>query len=278
MPGTQDIRYATLAVTSLASGSSGNALLVRSRNAAILVDCGVPLRTIERALMRSGLSPDQLSAILITHEHGDHTMSAGSLARRYGVPLIANQATLAALEHDLTGAMVQELATGAATMIADVHVGSFPVSHDAAEPVGYTISVDGWCVGIATDLGRWDDVVVKGLMPADLVVIEANHDQERLWRAPYAEVVKQRIYSPTGHLDNIAAGRLLARLGTDGRRRSAWLAHLSQEANSPQIAEQVVRGVLALAGVRCVRVTALPRRTPLHWSSDMHGEQLALFD
>jgi phosphoribosyl 1,2-cyclic phosphodiesterase len=250
MPGTQDISRATLAVTSLASGSSGNVLLVRSRNAAILVDCGVPLRTIERALMRSGLSPDQLSAILITHEHGDHTMSAGPLARRYGVPLIANQATLAAMEHDLTGATVRELATGAATMIAD----------------------------IPTDLGRWDDVVVNGLTPADLVVIEANHDQERLWRAPYAGVVKQRIYSPTGHLDNVAAGRLLARLGTDGRRRSAWLAHLSQEANSPQIAEQVVRGVLALAGVRCVSVTALPRRTPLHWSSDMHGEQLALFD
>ena len=74
MPGTQDISRATHAVTSLASGSSGNVLLVRSRNAAILVDCGVPLRTIERALTRSGLSPDQLSAILITHEHGDHTM------------------------------------------------------------------------------------------------------------------------------------------------------------------------------------------------------------
>jgi phosphoribosyl 1,2-cyclic phosphodiesterase len=278
MPGTQDISRATLAVTSLASGSSGNALLVRSRNAAILVDCGVPLRTIERALMRSGLSPDQLSAILITHEHGDHTMSAGPLARRYGVPLIANQATLAAMEHDLMGATVQELATGAATTIADIHVGSFPVSHDAAEPVGYTISVDGWCVGIATDLGRWDDVVVNGLTPADLVVIEANHDQERLWRAPYAAVVKQRISSPTGHLDNVAAGRLIARLGADGRRRSAWLAHLSQEANSPQIAEQVVRGILALAGVQGVSVTALPRHTPMHWSSDMHGKQLALFD
>jgi phosphoribosyl 1,2-cyclic phosphodiesterase len=182
------------------------------------------------------------------------------------------------MEHDLTGATVRELATGAATMIADIHVGSFPVSHDAAEPVGYTMSVDGWCVGIATDLGRWDDVVVNGLTPADLVVIEANHDQERLWRAPYAGVVKQRISSPTGHLDNVAAGRLLTRLGTDGRRRSAWLAHLSQEANSPQIAEQVVRGVLTLAGVQCVSVTALPRRTPMHWSSDMHGEQLALFD
>ncbi|ABU59850.1 MBL fold metallo-hydrolase [Roseiflexus castenholzii] len=268
----------TLYVTSLASGSSGNVLLVRTGDAALLVDCGLPLRTIEPALTRIGIHPAQLSAILLTHEHGDHVLSAGALARRYGVPIIANQPTLAAIEQDLAGVPFQELATGAATMIADFGVRSFPVPHDAAEPVGYTISAGGWCVGIATDLGHWNDTIVEGLTPADLVVIEANHDQEKLWRAPYVEVVKHRIYGPTGHLDNIAAGRLLARLGADGRRRSAWLAHLSREANTPQIAEQVVRGVLALAGVRCIGIAALPRRAPIHWSSDMHGEQLSLFD
>jgi phosphoribosyl 1,2-cyclic phosphodiesterase len=268
----------TLYVTSLASGSSGNALLVRSGEAALLVDCGLPLRTLESALARIDVHPAQLSAILLTHEHGDHALSAGLLARRYGIPVVANQPTLAAIEHDLTGIPFQELATGAAATIAGFGVRSFPVPHDAAEPVGYTISAGRWCVGIATDLGHWNDAVVEGLAPADLVVIEANHDQERLWRAPYVEVVKHRIYGPTGHLDNIAAGRLLACLGADGRRRSAWLAHLSREANTPQIAEQVVRSVLALADVRYLGVAALPRRTPMHWSSDMHGEQLSLFD
>ncbi len=268
----------TLIVTSLASGSSGNALLVRSGDAALLVDCGLPLRTLEPALARVDLHPAQVSAILLTHEHGDHALSAGVLARRYGLPVVANQPTLAAIEHDLANVAVQELATGAAATIAGFSVRSFPVPHDAAEPVGYTIRAGRWCVGIATDLGHWNDTIVEGLAPADLVVIEANHDQERLWRAPYVEVVKHRIYGPTGHLDNIAAGRLLARLGADGRRRSAWLAHLSQEANTPQIAEQVVRGVLAFAGVQYIRVDALPRRAPLHWSSDMHGEQLSLFD
>ncbi len=268
----------TLTVTSLASGSSGNALLVRSGDTALLVDCGLPLRTIERALAHADVHPAQLSAILLTHEHGDHMLSAGPMARRYSIPVVANRPTLAALAQDLEGAPVQELATGATVSIAGFGVCSFPVPHDAAEPVGYTISAGRWCVGVATDLGHWNDTIVEGLTPADLVVIEANHDQEKLWRAPYVEVVKHRIYSPTGHLDNIAAGRLLARLGRDGRRRSAWLAHLSQEANSPQIAEQVVRGVLALAGVQYLGVAALPRRAPLHWSSDIHGEQLSLFD
>lgn len=268
----------TLYVTSLASGSSGNALLVRTGDAVLLVDCGLPLRTLELALARVDVHPAQLSAILLTHEHGDHALSAGVLARRYGVPIIANRPTLAAIEQDLTGVSCEELATGAATMIAGFAVRSFPVPHDAAEPVGYTIRAGGWCVGIATDLGHWNDTIVEGLTPADLVVVEANHDQERLWRAPYVEVVKHRIYGPTGHLDNMAAGRLLARLGADGRQRSAWLAHLSREANTPQIAEQVVRGVLALAGVRYIGVAALPHRAPVHWSSDMHGEQLSLFD
>jgi phosphoribosyl 1,2-cyclic phosphodiesterase len=269
---------ATLTVTSLASGSSGNVLLVRSGDAALLVDCGLPLRTLEPALARVDMHPAQLSAILLTHEHGDHALSAGPLARRYGIPLVANRPTLMAVEHDLTGIPVQELATGAAATIAGFSVRSFPVPHDAAEPVGYTIGAGGWCVGIATDLGHWNDTIVEGLAPADLVVIEANHDQEKLWRAPYVEVVKQRIYGPTGHLDNIAAGRLLARLAADGRRRSAWLAHLSQEANTRQIAEQIVRGVLALASAQYVSIVALPRRMPIHWSSDMHGEQLLLFD
>ena len=93
-------------------------------------------------------------------------------------------------------------------------------------------------MGVAIDLGSWDDGVLDGLRAADLVVLEANHDRERLRLAPYDWAVKQRIYSPLGHLDNMEAGALLARLGADGRRRTAWLAHLSERANSPQIATQ----------------------------------------
>jgi phosphoribosyl 1,2-cyclic phosphodiesterase len=267
----------TLRVTSFASGSSGNALLIQTDTCALLVDCGLPQRAIERHLRHAGLAPSDLTAILLTHEHGDHALSAGPLARRYGIPLIANRPTADALGLLRDGVPFQVLPTGAMREIAGIAVRSFRVPHDAAEPVGYTIGAGGWCVGVAIDLGSWDEGVLGGLAQADLVVLEANHDRERLRMAPYAWPIKQRIYSPLGHLDNMEAGALLALLGADGRRRTAWLAHLSEQANSPRIAVDVVASVLALADVACIGVHALPRRAPLTWESDRHLEQLELF-
>ena len=266
-----------LRVTSLASGSSGNALLVQKDNYALLVDCGLPQRTIERHLRHAGLAPSDLTAILLTHEHGDHALSAGPLARRYGIPLIANRPTADALGLLRDGVPFQVLPTGVAREIVGITVRSFRVPHDAAEPVGYAISAGGWCVGVAIDLGSWDESVLDGLAQADLVVLEANHDRERLRMAPYAWPIKQRIYSPFGHLDNVEAGALLARLGADGRKRTAWLAHLSEHANSPRIAVDIVSSVLALADVTCIGVHALPRRAPLTWESDRHLQQMELF-
>lgn len=266
-----------LRATSLASGSSGNALLVQYGADAILVDCGVSQRAIERQLRGAGLAPGDVRAVLLTHEHHDHTHCAGPLARRYSLPVVANAPTLAALAGDLTGVSQYELAVRAFLEIGPFTVQSFRVPHDAAAPVGYLIRAGRWCVGVAIDLGSWDMSVADALRPADLLVVESNHDTERLRVAPYAWPVKQRIYSPLGHLDNVEAGRLLARVCADGRRRTAWLAHLSQEANSPQIAVKVVEGVLSLAEVRCLSVHALPRRAPLTWESDRHMEQLELF-
>ena len=267
----------TLRVTSLASGSSGNALLIQADGAALLVDCGLTQRAIERQLRYAGLQPVDLAAILLTHEHGDHALSAVPFSRRYGVPLVANEPTAVALGLLSQGAAFRVLPTGGMAEIAGLVVRSFPVPHDAAEPVGYTIQAKGWCVGIAIDMGSWDAAVLDGLAPADLVIVESNHDRERLRIAPYSWPVKQRIFGPRGHLDNMDAGALLARLGADGRRRTAWLAHLSEQANSPRIALDVVGGVLALAEVRCITVHALPRRAPMIWESDRHLEQLELF-
>lgn len=267
----------TIRVTSIASGSSGNAMLVQAGSAALLIDCGLPQRVIERQLRYVGLRPADLTAILLTHEHGDHALSAGPLARRYGVPVVANGPTAAALGDALDGVALHALPVGETIAVGGFAVQSFPVPHDAAEPVGYTVRAEGWCVGVAVDLGSWDDAVLAGLMPADLVVLEANHDRERLRIAPYTWPVKQRIFGPRGHLDNVEAGALLARLGAAGRRRTAWLAHLSERANSPRIAVDVVTGVLALAEVACVGVRALPRRAPLTWESDRHLQQLDLF-
>jgi phosphoribosyl 1,2-cyclic phosphodiesterase len=266
-----------LIVTSLASGSSGNVLFVRCSAGAILIDCGLPQRTLERALAHAELRPSDLSAILLTHEHGDHVGCAGPFARRHGLRVVANRATLAALRDDLRDCQTTELTTGGTQQIGPFTVRSFALPHDAADPVGFVVDHDGVRVAIATDLGSWGDSVAQALAEADLVVLEANHDRERLFRAPYAWPIKQRIASERGHLDNVDAGRLLAKIGADGRRRTAWLAHLSQEANSAEIALRVVRNLLSMARISSITVDALPRRAPLTWASDERGEQLRMF-
>ena len=267
----------TMRVTSFASGSSGNALLVQTAETNLLVDCGISQRAIERHLRRAGLHPADLHAILLTHEHGDHVLSAGPLARRYNLPIVANGPTIAALGDVLDRVDVLEIGSDDALRIGSCAVQSFAVPHDAAAPIGYTICANGWCVGIAIDLGSWHDGVLNGLADADIVVVEANHDREKLRAAPYTWPIKQRIFSPLGHLDNVAAGELLARLGADGRRRMAWLAHLSERANSPQIATRMVQSVLALESVACINLHALPRSAPLTWESDRHMAQLDFF-
>jgi phosphoribosyl 1,2-cyclic phosphodiesterase len=265
-------------VTSFASGSSGNALLIRAGTTAILVDCGISQRALERHLAHIGLQPADVSAILLTHEHGDHTLCAGPFARRHKTPIIATGPTLAALGAAVRGVELCEIGVGGALGIGECAVQSFLVPHDAAAPVGYTIRVGNWCVGIAIDLGCWNEDVVGALAPADLIILEANHDREKLRAAPYTWPVKQRIFSPYGHLDNVDAGNLLARVAADGRKRTAWLAHLSEQANSPTLATRVVSSVLALAEISTVTVNALPRREAVSWESDQHLHQLSLFE
>lgn len=266
-----------LRVTSFASGSSGNALLIHADGGALLIDCGLPQRRIERHLAHAGLKPSDLAAIVLTHEHGDHTHSAGPMARRHQIPVIANRPTAHVLSGALSGAEVRLMDVGGALELGPFSLRSFPVPHDAVAPVGYCVRVGSWCVGVAIDLGSWDEAVLEGLRDADLVVVEANHDREKLRAAPYDWAVKQRIFSPRGHLDNVDAGALLARLGADGRRRTAWLAHMSERANSPNIALNIITNVLSMAAVSCIQLHALPRQAPLVWESDRHLQQLELF-
>lgn len=265
-----------LTAISLASGSSGNALLLRCGSEALLIDCGLTQRALERHLARMGLAPTSLQAIVITHEHGDHIGCAGPFARRYRVPVVVNRLTAAAVRSELAGAELIDLPAGIEVTLGRFAVRSFPVSHDAADPVGVVVTAGGACVAIATDLGCWDARVAAALTNGDLVVLEANHDRERLRRSFYAADLKNRIAGERGHLDNIEAGRLLAQIGADGRQRTAWLAHLSQEANSPEIALRMVRGVLAMTSVTSIDVHALPRRATLVWTSDGRAEQLRL--
>lgn len=268
----------TLTVTALASGSNGNALLIQAGQTALLVDCGLSLKAIERYLRQRGVEPHDLAAVVLTHEHDDHSHSAGPLCRRYGLPLVANRPTLAALGQATTKVQTHPLDAAGCTQIGALSLRGFAVPHDAAAPLGFLISFENWSVGIAVDLGGWDETLVQALSPADLLIVEANHDRERLLASPYPWGIKQRIMSPLGHLDNLGAGELLARICADGRPRSAWLGHLSEQTNSPAMAIRSVQSCLRLAGVRDLRLAVAERGRPsVSWSSADCLHQQSMF-
>jgi phosphoribosyl 1,2-cyclic phosphodiesterase len=269
-------------VTSLASGSSGNALIIQRDGASLLIDCGITLRTMEKLLRYRGVAPESICALLLTHEHGDHALSAAALARRYGVPVVCNAATRDALGAEVDGVDVELLPVGESACVGPFDVRSFRLRHDAADPVGYRVAADGAALALAVDLGSWDDSTAAALAGADLLVVEANHDRELLMAAPYPWSIRQRIFGPLGHLDNMQCGELLARAGV-GAGSEVWLAHLSEQTNTPRVATAGVRRVLDLANRREVALRALPRRSvngpggAPAWHSDTRLLQQTLF-
>lgn len=271
----------SLTVTSLASGSSGNALLAQCGDDALLIDCGIALRTLEKLLAYRDIAPRGIRALLLTHEHGDHTLSAAALARRYGIPVVCNSLTRAALSDELDAVAVEELPVGQRATIGPFDVSSFRLPHDAADPVGFRVTADGATMALAIDLGSWNEETIAALRGADLLVVEANHDREQLLASAYPWAIRQRIFGPLGHLDNIQCGELLTRAGVaDGT--SVWLAHLSEQTNSPRMAMAGVGRVLELAGRRKVALSCLPRRSlnkpggAPSWNSDVRFMQQEL--
>lgn len=269
----------SLRVKSLATGSSGNVILVQAGETALLVDCGLPTRAVEEYLRRRAVDPASLSAILLTHEHVDHVQSAGVMARRYNVPIVTNKRTLEEGRDALGGAVPWlELATGSCRSVGGIEVASFPIPHDAADPVGYLLSYGDWSVCVILDAGKPAYEMRQPLRQADLVIIEANHDRERLVAGPYTRILKARILSEAGHLSNVEAAQLLAETA-DGRHKWAWLAHLSDVNNTPHLAMRTVRNYLRHEGISGVELAISRRDRPsVYWSTDSVAWQVPLLD
>jgi phosphoribosyl 1,2-cyclic phosphodiesterase len=259
----------SLRVKSLATGSSGNAILVQAGETSLLIDCGLPTRAVEGYLKRAHIDPASLSAIALTHEHTDHVQSAGVMARRYNVPIVANRRTLDEGATALGGEVpCLELATGSTRTIGQIELASFPIPHDAVEPVGYFLSYQNWNICIILDAGKPSYEMRQPLRRADLAIIEANHERERLITGPYTRVLKARILSEIGHLSNNEAAQLLAETANGGHRW-AWLAHLSEVNNTPRIALRTVSHYLRHEGVTNTELAISRRDLPsVHWESD----------
>jgi phosphoribosyl 1,2-cyclic phosphodiesterase len=242
-------------VVSLASGSSGNALLIDAGHTRLLIDAGISARRIEQGLARFGVRAATLDGMLVTHEHIDHVTGLPVLARRHGLPVYLTPGTARALP--LTSLVDRRtIARGATFDVGRATVTAVPVSHDAAEPCGYLVAVGGATIAVFTDLGCAPPHLHEPLRLADLIVLEANHDLDRLWTGRYPWHLKQRVASDTGHLCNDDCGTLLAAAVEDERPRTVWLAHLSQENNEPEIAHAAVG---ALVAGRRLDLAVLPR-------------------
>ncbi|MEX2584410.1 MAG: MBL fold metallo-hydrolase [Gemmatimonadota bacterium] len=229
-------------VTILGSGSSGNSILVETVATRLLVDAGFSGRDLERRLASVGHDASAVDALFVTHEHSDHTRGAGIFARRWGTPLYLGDRTRVACSKLLNGTEpVRSYSCIQPILIGDLRVEPFLTIHDAVDPFAVTVTEigTGEKLGIATDLGRPNAAVRHALRDCDLLVLESNHDEILLRESIYPWSVKQRIGGSHGHLSNRAAAELVADIFHAGLA-CVVLAHLSEQANDPGLAADVV--------------------------------------
>lgn len=233
-----------LSVCVLASGSKGNAIFISDGSSSILIDAGLSGIEIERRLKSRGLSPENLDAILVSHEHADHIHGVGVLSRRFDLPVyISGKTEKAAASHLGDIRDVRNFECGSTFMIENLTIHPFSLSHDAEDAAGFTVKLDSKKIGIATDLGIATGMVKTHLKECALLILEANHDPIMLEKGPYPWPLKQRIKGRTGHLSNEATQILLQELQHD-RLEHVILAHLSEINNTPQKAVSVVETAL----------------------------------
>lgn len=237
-------------VHTLASGSSGNALLISCGDTHLLVDAGISCRRITVSLQELGLTPEDLNAILITHTHTDHISGLQVLLKKTSCPIRASGRTCRELEYRL--AAIQErlipFESCASHQIGPCAITPFPTSHDAPGACGYRFDTADGSVGLMTDTGFVTDEAANVLPGVDLAILESNHDVECLRSGPYPYYLKQRILGAEGHLCNEDAALFAVTLAKSGASEIV-LAHLSKENNTPAMARNAVERALSAAGL-----------------------------
>jgi len=212
--------------------------------------------------------PERVDAILVTHEHSDHSSGLAQMARAFGCPAYLTEPThreiLKMYPEGTFQKMerVEYIRAGERFEVSDIEITPFTIPHDAADPVAYAFRANGTKVAIATDLGYLPELVKQHLREADFLILESNHDLEMLKVGPYPWYVKQRVMSRTGHLSNTVVSEFLADAEIfDARARHLVLAHLSEQNNTPDIAQ--ISAEQALASRPC----EFPFRGSLHIAS-----------
>src|SRR6516164_2481312 len=232
-------------MTVLASGSRGNCTVFSNSSASILVDAGLSCRETLKRMKAVGEDPRKIKAIVISHEHADHVAGLPVLARKLQVPVYITEATYQSwrkFTRDAEGRPVtlerrEHFQAGRSFSIDGISIHPFTISHDAADPCGFTLQSQGIKIGIVTDLGYVTANVKQHLRGCDGLMIESNHDLEMLRNGPYPWMVKQRVMSRVGHLSNAALADFFEK-DYDGQAAFLVLAHLSEHNNHPELARE----------------------------------------
>lgn len=231
---------------SIGSGSAGNGLVVEQKNTRLLLDCGFGLRDSVERLARINIQPEQLTGILITHEHEDHAGGVFKLAKKYNLKVWMTYGTHRMLARTMPneGITTEIIDSHAAFAINDIHITPFPVPHDAREPVQYLFSDGHKKLGVLTDTGCSTPHIEITLSGCHALVLECNHDLDMLMNGPYPHSLKQRVGSRLGHLDNQSAARILCKIDTSHLQHIV-AAHLSEKNNKTELAITALSGALS---------------------------------
>ena len=250
-------------LTILGSGSAGNCAYVETEEARILIDAGFSLRQIRQRLATIGRAPENLTAILVTHEHSDHINGLAALSQKLRVPVYCNRPTQEAIEFQLQTKLDCRLfETRNSFDVGDITVETFDILHDAQDPVGFLLRTPGVNIGFLTDLGQVTKLVLERLRAANVLLLEANHDIKMLQDCPHRPwSLKQRILSRHGHLSNEAAADAAEQL-MSAEFRHLYLAHLSRECNRPALAHRVMNERLQKIGAHHVRLELTSQSVP----------------
>ena len=257
----------------LASGSSGNATLIWNGGEAVLIDAGISAKQLKARVLETGIDPASIRAIVLTHEHSDHVCGMPVLARQLGIPVYANGGTAEALLARSGGESLrfQVFSTGSPFTIAGIQFEPFPIPHDACEPVGFIATAGACRAAIATDIGVPTTLIRTRLRDCDAMILESNHDEEMLRDSDRPWAMKQRILGRQGHLSNESASELLREVA-GARLRQVFLAHLSEDCNTRDLALMTARRALDAAGRTDVRIdVAHPDRITPVWSWSAPG-------
>jgi phosphoribosyl 1,2-cyclic phosphodiesterase len=250
-------------LTILGSGSSGNCAYLETEQARLLVDAGLSGRQIRQRMLTLGRAPENLTGILITHEHSDHIQGLTGLAAKLNIPVYCNRLTREAIDAQLQLKLdFRIFNTGASFEVGDVCVDTFSIPHDAYDPVGFLVHTPEGNIGFLTDLGHATKLILQRVRSANVLVLEANYDRQMLQddtRRPWS--IKQRIISRHGHLSNEAAAQVVEEI-VSAELHHLYLGHLSSDCNKPELAHRTVSNTVDKLGASHLRVETTSQDIP----------------